>query len=647
MIEVLPVGVTCNLRCEYCYEQAARDVQPVSKYNREAVMQAIKTSQGFWQLFGGEPLLIRFEELEELLKAGYEKWGYTGLQTNATLITPKHIELFQKYRTQVGISMDGPGELNDSRWAGTLEATRNATAKSEWAVEEIARIARETGDRNIGPTMIVTLHAGNASEERWPRMKEWIRYLDSIGVSFINIHFMEMDYNAEKFYLPDEQITKVMVELWEMTEELKSLKFLNFEELIDLLRGKDSASMCVWKACDPWSTAAVQGLGNEGEPSNCTRGIKDGKDWLPSEGSGQESQWQITQFKTNRFHERQLSLYVTPEEDGGCKGCRFWLMCQGYCPGTGVPFDTKDGDWRLKSSHCATLKSQFEEVERRLVAVGDEPLSLSPQRPLIETIMYTTWERGGEIDVAHAIQIANESQGNWNRAYSKLVNVMQSESIRRNGVHGDHTDVAMLQFDLQQREQMTVEQHQQTGEHPGHADNYIDHTDASIPHIPHGDHTDLSVQTVPHGDHTDTFILDKSEDIPHGDHTDASFLNEPQNIPHGDHTDSAIVNRTEYIPHGDHTDLMIANQIQNIPHGDHIDAALLDAPKNIPHGDHTDTALLQTPVNIPHGDSHEDVEVVERSHGDHFDIGREESNITPRNWHGDIPHGDHTDLAKR
>ena len=37
-IEVRPVGVTCNLRCSYCYEQPVRDIEPVHRYNKEKVL---------------------------------------------------------------------------------------------------------------------------------------------------------------------------------------------------------------------------------------------------------------------------------------------------------------------------------------------------------------------------------------------------------------------------------------------------------------------------------------------------------------------------------------------------------------------------------------------------------------------------------
>ena len=60
--------------------------------------------------------------------------------------------------------------------------------------------------------------------------------------------------------------------------------------------------------------------------SNCGRTNKDGVDYLKSDHQG---------------YERYIALYNTPHEHGGCKGCRFFLMCKGQCPGTAI-----DGDWQ-------------------------------------------------------------------------------------------------------------------------------------------------------------------------------------------------------------------------------------------------------------------------------------------------------------
>lgn len=429
-IEVLPVGVTCNLRCDYCYEEAGRRLTPTAKYQREKVMHAAAQAQGFWQLFGGEPLLISLKDLEELLKLGYDQWGQTGVQTNGTLITPAHIDLFRKYHTQVGISLDGPDDLNDSRWAGTLDATRKATAKTHRAIDMVCALSKEPGAYwGHGPTLIVTLHSGNCSPEVLPRFKQWIRDIDAKGVRFINFHYLEIDADASKWYLSDDLLKQAMNELDALSRELISLKFLNFDEALQLLRGDGSKATCVFHACDGWSTAAVYGIGPDGAPGNCTRAVKDGIDWLPGEGFGYDATWQIGDpFPSTRAHLRQLSLYVTPQEHGGCKDCRFFVACTGHCPGTGeVLQEGYEGDWRLRSTHCEVLKQQFALTEKKLRWAGEIPLSQDPDLKKIEHLMYNTWARGGSMQLQRAVTLVRAGR-------------TTAPSTGHGDSHGDHTN---------------------------------------------------------------------------------------------------------------------------------------------------------------------------------------------------------------
>lgn len=410
-VEILPVGVTCNLRCEYCYEEAGRRVTPTARYQKDKVLDAIrktKTPESL-NLFGGEALLLNLKDLEELLKLGYEKWGRTGLQTNGTLVTPAHIELFRKYKTGVGVSVDGPDELNDSRWAGTLEATRKATQKTMQAIDMLAELYKPTGG---GPGLIITLHSGNCSEEVFPRFKEWIRELDQKGVSSINFHFLELDFKASKWQLSDERMMQVMHELSILEIELKKLKFLNFNEAKDLLRGKTNKAMCVFHSCDAYSTTAVQGLGPDGSPACCTRAVKDGIDWLPGEGFGYSAPWHVGDpFPSTRAHVRQLSLYNSPQEHGGCKGCRFFVLCTGHCPGGGHEFETgREGDWRLRSTHCNILKRDFEAMEKKLKGLGEIPITLSPDLKHVEELMIQGWVTNQPITVDTAIRRINNAK---------------------------------------------------------------------------------------------------------------------------------------------------------------------------------------------------------------------------------------------
>ena len=124
-VELRPLGVNCNITCQYCYQNPQRDAGNLTKhYDLEKMKAAIEQEGGSFTLFGGEPLLLPEDDLEYLWAWGLEKYGSNGMQTNGTLINDNHIRMFKQYKVMVGISIDGPRDLNDIRWAGSIEKTR-------------------------------------------------------------------------------------------------------------------------------------------------------------------------------------------------------------------------------------------------------------------------------------------------------------------------------------------------------------------------------------------------------------------------------------------------------------------------------------------------------------------------------------------
>lgn len=70
------------------------------------------------------------------------------------------------------------------------------------------------------------------------------------------------------------------------------------------------------KNCDPLTTPAVQGVMGDASMSNCGRTMKEGVLWQKASGMG---------------FERYLALYQTPQSVGGCKDCRYFMVCGGMC----------------------------------------------------------------------------------------------------------------------------------------------------------------------------------------------------------------------------------------------------------------------------------------------------------------------------
>ena len=369
-VELRPLGVRCNIQCQYCYQNPQRDAGNLTRsYDLDLMKAAIKAEGGPFALFGGEPLLVPERDLEELWSWGLEQFGQNTVQTNGTLLNDEHVRMFHAYKVGVGISIDGPGELNDVRWQGTLGKTRAATARTEKAIERLC-------EEGLKPSLIVTLHRANASAEKLPRLHQWFRDLDEMGVHSARLHLLEAE-NADiraRYALSVEENVAAMTSFADLQSELSLLKFDVFADMRQMLLGQDTGVACVWSACDPYTTQAVQGVEGQGQRSNCGRTNKEGIDFAKAGKPG---------------FERYLALYATPQEHGGCRDCRFFLMCKGQCPGTAI-----DGDWRNRTEHCEVWQTLYARLEADLVAQGLTPLSLRPERQDLENAHLERWAEG-------------------------------------------------------------------------------------------------------------------------------------------------------------------------------------------------------------------------------------------------------------
>lgn len=315
----------CNLRCKYCYEGVYRKKhKPEKNYNLEAILKRMEEFKNYdMALHGGEILCLPKKDVEAMLKKMYELKGKSSIQTNATLIDDEWIEIFKKYKTNVGVSWDGPDELSEYR---------PGTSRVGSIIERLIKAG-------VGVSMIIVVSKANAgTKQRLEKLKKYLLYLDQMKIS----GRLNPCYGAFKYELSIEKMKNVYLDLADFCLK-NNLKWSPFIDIINGLQGKDR--VCIFTGCDPFSTQSATVVLADGSLTNCMRTNKE--DILLRHPA---------QYKT-----RNEILENVPQEYGGCQGCRYWTACFGGCPSGAI-----DNDWRNRTYLCPVWKALFEFYEKIL-----------------------------------------------------------------------------------------------------------------------------------------------------------------------------------------------------------------------------------------------------------------------------------------
>lgn len=365
-IEVRLLGDICNVACTYCYQEPVRQAGNLNtKYDINKVLEQLKAVKQEFHLFGGEAFLAPRKDRIKLWRYGLKEFGKNAVQTNGTLITEEDVRDMQKYNVYVGVSIDGPGELNDLRQVrkyakGSKEKADATREQTETIIKNIRRLKRA----GLKMGIIITLHRENASKDRLPRLLNFIDWLDSQGIKGGNIHTLEVDPtmpDQEKHVLTQEEAVEAFGLMIDFFEKRPHLRYAPFSDMHKIIHdNNDSKANCTWHFCDPMKTGAVYGIEGDGSLSNCGRTNKEGIKWYKADKSS---------------YLRYIALYHTPQENGGCHGCRFWANCSGNCPGESI-----DGDFRNRSINCETYKKLLTRYEEEAVAEGKLPLTLDKEK---------------------------------------------------------------------------------------------------------------------------------------------------------------------------------------------------------------------------------------------------------------------------
>lgn len=331
----------CNLNCKYCYEHGLKDRTQYDIDKIIATIDKLPPEITNWIiLHGGEALMMGHKDVERILSYIKEKTKKSAVQTNGTLIDSKYIELFKKYNTEVGVSIDGDGELNDLR---CNIATTNKIIKNIYLLLE----------NKIPTSVIITIHTHNAgTDEQLDRLKTFILQLTALNITGrINI-------NHSEYALSENRMGEVFLNLGRfMLENGIIHKWGLFSDIIKRLQNQDNV-VCFLRGCDIYHTNSALPVLGDGSQSSCLR-------------SG------IMVRHPQELNIRNEILSQLDKKDGGCKDCKFWTYCKGGCPSNAE-------DWRVRDPYCIAQYTLFEYYSKIMlqfeILKSKEPPVCSPKK---------------------------------------------------------------------------------------------------------------------------------------------------------------------------------------------------------------------------------------------------------------------------
>ena len=300
-------------------------------------------------LHGGEFTLHRSDKIEEMMEFIYGFKGVVDIVTNGSLIDDELIEMFKKYNVHVGISCDGPPDLNLLR--GPDPSDKKVTKKyNEELVETIIRLR----DENIPVSIMCILHTKSAgTQKKIDKLKKWMKWLSDLRITGGRFNLM---YGNPKYELTVRQATHTWIELYEENKRL-GLGWNPFKEMRGNLSG-GKVSPCQFTQCNIFNSKTLSIL-PDGGIGNCDRTFSEGI-YLRSRDN----------TKSGRYEALSQNQ---------CRNCKYWSVCGGACPMEGI-----DGDWRNPSRFCDVIYELYSRIERDIRKDGENTVTNVGYSPPLE-----------------------------------------------------------------------------------------------------------------------------------------------------------------------------------------------------------------------------------------------------------------------
>jgi uncharacterized protein len=357
----------CNLRCTYCHSWRAGPNQTMTfPVLARATRDALRDPSVRWVDFvwhGGEATLVArdFYRQAVWLQERFRRPGQTVLntvQTNGTRLTDDWLDFLREHDFSVGVSLDGPPEVHDSRRVDM--GGKPTSARVRRGIERL----RAAGIERSGTLMVVDEEIVAAGAERV------LEYLVEIGVrrvALLNVLPENTPPGAEPRgdYLPFPGFVDFLRDLfrvwWPAYRDRIAIREL--EDLVGQIGG-EAPQICVF-AGECFGTYLT--VEPTGEVSACDKYIDD-------------DTYRFGDVLTTGLSGALLSdrLAVVREENKRAvdrmRDCRWFGVCHGGCP-----HDRYTGERRLPGydGRCCGLAPLLDDIAVTLAEEGSHVVGVA------------------------------------------------------------------------------------------------------------------------------------------------------------------------------------------------------------------------------------------------------------------------------
>lgn len=421
----------CNFNCDYCYEEPTRKMkQWDSSMMNELKTHIIKNfdpdANETVSLHGGEVTSIPIDDLEELLEFTYylNNERGTSFQTNAYNITDRHIEIFKKYESNIGVSVDGPWPLNSKRGIGSKEERKE---QYKQVIENIKKMKKA----GLGISVISVISENHMGEENTKKFLQWVDELRKIGITGGRFNLID-DGPGNTFSY--EEAIQFYKRVAEYLFEHPRMRFSPIRQMIDNLLGYKVAP-CNFGICNMDATPSCKVLHGDGQMGNCLHAARFSGE-VPERD--EDSDFDVR---------REKNLKNTPQEEGGCKGCRYFEICHGGCPAL-APEDPVG----RRTNDCPIYYELYEWLSKKIKGLFPYIKLFDEQkRNAFEKMIdkYSTFrDRKGHTDLVlnpegEVIRDMDKDKANFNR-FNRNEKIKNWEPVGKKSLKGsgysDHTD---------------------------------------------------------------------------------------------------------------------------------------------------------------------------------------------------------------